>query len=113
VRSARVGPPGPSWLGLVATDDCGALAAIVGVARTLEESGASTSVYPLCSARALFGFPLCAGLSSDDLAGLIKVLRPNDVDVSWQDVARAAPALGRGWRGSWVARSSSAIAGAI
>lgn len=92
--------PGSKRLGLVATGGSGALASIVGVVRALEESGGSISVYSLCSGGALFGFPLAAGMSSREVADLVMGLQPeNFVDVSWRDMARAVPSLGRGWSG--------------
>lgn len=99
-RSEGVPGPGRGRLGLVATGGSGALAAIVGVVRALEESGGSISVYSLCSGGALFGFPLAAGLSSGEAAELVMGLQPdNYVDVSWRDMARAIASLGRGWSG--------------
>ena len=92
--------PGSGRLGLVATGGSGALASIIGVVRALEEAGGSISVYSLCSGGALFGFPLAAGLSSEEAAELVMQLRPEEyVDVSWRGMARAVPSLGRGWAG--------------
>ena len=92
--------PGSGRLGLVATGGSGALATIIGVVRALEEAGGSISVYSLCSGGALFGFPLAAGLSSQETAELIMGLEPGEyIDVSWRAMARAVPSLGRGWAG--------------
>jgi len=92
--------PGPGRLGLVATGGSGALATIIGVVRALEEAGGSISVYSLCSGGALFGFPLAAGLSSQEAAELVMGLETADyIDVSWRDMARALSSLGRGWAG--------------
>jgi NTE family protein len=92
--------PGSGRLGLVATGGSGALATIIGVVRALEESGGEISVYSLCSGGALFGFPLAAGLSSQEAAELVMGLEPGEyIDVSWRSMARAVPSLGRGWAG--------------
>ena len=97
---SRLPGPGPGRLGLVATGGSGALAAIVGVVRALEEAAGSVSVYSLCSGGALFGYPLAAGLSSTEAAELVMGLEPAEyVDVSWRGMARAVPSLGRGWSG--------------
>lgn len=85
---------------LVATGGSGALASVVGVARALEESGTTPSVVSVCSGSALFGFPLAAGLSADEVARFSCALRPRDyVDVDWPALARLAPTLGRGFGG--------------
>lgn len=91
---------GAGRLGLVATGGSGALAAILGVVRAVEEAGGSISVYSLCSGGALFGFPLAVGLSSTEAAELVMGLEPEEyVDVSWSGIARAFVSLGRGWAG--------------
>ena len=91
---------GQGRLGLVATGGSGALATIIGVVRAVEEAGGTISVYSLCSGGALFGFPLAAGLSSAEAAELVMGLEPSEyIDVSWCDMARAVPTLGRGWGG--------------
>jgi NTE family protein len=70
------------------------------VARALEDAGGSISVYSLCSGGALFGFPLAAGLSSQEAADLVMGLDPAEyIDVSWRGMARAVAVLGRGWGG--------------
>ena len=48
-------PPLPGRVGVVSTGGSGALAALVGVARALEESGTTVSVWSLCSGGAMFG----------------------------------------------------------
>lgn len=95
------GPPSlPGRVGVVSTGGSGALASLVGVARALEESGTTVSVWSLCSGGAMFGFPLAAGLGADDTAELIGSMDPRDyVDASWRDLARAATTGGRGWAG--------------
>lgn len=92
--------PGSGRLGLVATGGSGALATIIGVVRALEEAGGSISVYSLCSGGALFGFPLAAGLSSQEAAELTMGLESGEyIDVSWRGMAGALASLGRGWAG--------------
>lgn len=92
--------PLPGRVGVVSTGGSGALASLVGVARALEESGTTVSVWSLCSGGALFGFPLAAGLPADEVAELVTSMEPRDyVDVSWRDLARAAATGGRGWAG--------------
>ncbi|HZC69811.1 MAG TPA: patatin-like phospholipase family protein [Jatrophihabitans sp.] len=97
---ARLPGLGSARVGLVASGGSGALASIVGVVRAVEEAGATISVYSLCSGGALFGFPLAAGLSSQETAELVMGLEPEEyVDVSWRGMARAVGSLGRGWAG--------------
>jgi NTE family protein len=99
-RHAEGLPSLPGRVGVVSTGGSGALASLVGVARALEESGTTVSVWSLCSGGAMFGFPLAAGLGADDAAELIASMDPRDyVDVSWRDLVRAAATGGRGWAG--------------
>ncbi len=87
-------------VGVVASGGSGALASIVGVAKALEESGTKVSVYSLCSGSALFGFPLAAGMSADEVADMVAGERPGDyIDVGWREMATLLPTLGRGWKG--------------
>jgi NTE family protein len=93
-------PPLPGRVGVVSTGGSGALASLVGVARALEESGTTVSVWSLCSGGTLFGFPLAAGLSADAAAELVTSMDPRDyIDVSWSDLGRAIVTGGRGWAG--------------
>jgi NTE family protein len=72
----------------------------VGVARALEETGSRVAVYSVCSGAALFGFPLGAGMSSDEVAELTASMAPRDyLDLGWRELAGLAPTLGRGWAG--------------
>jgi NTE family protein len=97
---ARDVPPLRGRVGVVSTGGSGALASLIGVARALEESGTTVSVWSLCSGGAMFGFPLAAGLGADEAAELVASMRPRDyVDMSWRDLARAAATGGRGWAG--------------
>ena len=69
-------PPLAGRVGVVATGGSGALASLVGVAKALEDSGTEVSVYSVCSGSALFGFPLGAGMSPDEVAELTASMRP-------------------------------------
>lgn len=85
---------------LCATGGSGALASVVGVARAFEDRGMRPVVISLCSGSALFGFPLAAGLSADDVAAFTLGLRPRDyVDVDWRRLALLAPTRARGFAG--------------
>ncbi len=87
-------------VGVVASGGSGALASLVGVAKALEDSGTEVSVYSVCSGSALFGFPLGAGMSADEVAELTASVRPGDyVDVGWREIATLIPTLARGWNG--------------
>lgn len=93
-------PPLDGRVGVVSTGGSGALASLIGVARALEESGTSVSVWSLCSGGAMFGFPLAAGFSADEVARMVASMDPRDyVDVSWRDLAKAVATGGRGWAG--------------
>jgi NTE family protein len=84
----------------VATGGSGALASLVGVAKALEDSGTQVAVYSVCSGSALFGFPLGAGMSPDEVAELTASVRPGDyIDIGWRQAATVVPALARGWCG--------------
>ena len=61
-------PPLPGRVGVVATGGSGALAALIGVAKALQDSGTGVSVYSVCSGSALFGFPLGAGMTPGEAA---------------------------------------------
>jgi NTE family protein len=87
-------------VGVVATGGSGALASLVGVAKALEDSSTKVSVYSVCSGSALFGFPLGAGMSPDEVAELTVSMRPGDyIDVGWREIAALLPTLARGWCG--------------
>jgi NTE family protein len=95
-------PPAPlrGRVGVVASGGSGALASLIGVAKALEETGTVVSVYSLCSGSALFGFPLGAGMSPDEVAELTASVRPGDfMDVGWRELVRLTPTLARGWDG--------------
>lgn len=94
-------PPGlHGRVAVVTTGGSGALASLVGVAHALEETGTPVSVYSVCSGAALFGFPLGAGMSSEEVAELTLAMVPREyVDLGWRELALLAPTLGRGWAG--------------
>ena len=90
----------PGRVAVVTTGGSGALASLVGVARALEETGTQVSVYSVCSGAALFGFPLGAGMSPQEVAELTVSMVPREyVDLGWRELALLAPTLGRGWAG--------------
>jgi NTE family protein len=94
--------PGPleGRVGVVASGGSGALASLIGVAKALEESGTIVSVYSMCSGSALFGFPLGAGMSADEVAQLTGSVRSGDfLDIDWREFAALLPTVGRGWDG--------------
>lgn len=87
-------------IALAATGGSGAMASLVGAARALEEAGMRPSVYSLCSGSALFGFPLAAGISADEVAAFTLGLLPRDyVDLDWGRLLRLALTAGRGFAG--------------
>jgi NTE family protein len=87
-------------LALVATGGSGALASVVGVARALEESGVRPSVISLCSGSALFGFPLAAGKSAEEVADFVLGLQPEDyLDLDWSKLSSLVTTMGRGFAG--------------
>jgi len=93
-------PPLPGRVGVVASGGSGALASLTGVAKALEDSGTRVSVYSVCSGSALFGFPLGAGMTPDEVAEFTASIRPEDyVDIGWREIAAFVPTLGRGWCG--------------
>jgi NTE family protein len=121
VRRALVSLPGDTWpdpispfppievptgsatagrIALCATGGSGALASVVGVARAFEEQGIRPSLISLCSGSALFGFPIAAGISADEVAAFCLGLRSEDyVDVDWRRLALLLPTLARGFAG--------------
>jgi NTE family protein len=93
-------PPLTGRVGVVATGGSGAMACLVGVAKALQDSGTTVSVYSVCSGSALFGFPLGVGMPPEEVAEFTASVRPGDyVDIGWHDVARLIPTLARGWAG--------------
>ncbi len=87
-------------LALVATGGSGALASVVGAARALEEAGIRPAVISLCSGSALFGFPIAAGKSANEVAAFTLGMRPDDyVDIDWRMLASLIPRAATGFAG--------------
>ena len=85
---------------VVASGGSGALASLVGVARALEDADVRPSVYSLCSGSALFGFPLAAGMTADEVATFVLGMKPDRfVDVDWGRLASLRPSAARGFSG--------------
>lgn len=85
---------------LVATGGSGAMAAVTGAGRALEECGITPATISVCSGSAMFGFPLGAGVPADEVAGFTLSLRPEDyLDIDWPLLARLVPTSGRGFAG--------------
>lgn len=100
LRSFDAGDLPSQRVALVATGGSGALASVVGVARALEEAHVRPAVISLCSGSAIFGFPLAAGLSAEEVAEFTLELEPRDyLDLDWPLVARLLPTAGRGFAG--------------
>lgn len=94
----------PVWsdrrVAVVATGGSGALAAIVGVVRALDEAGIEPVGYGVCSGSSMFGVPLAAGLSIDDVTRALLTMEPSDyLDPDWTRLATAPLRLGQGWAG--------------
>lgn len=85
---------------IAATGGSGALASIVGVARALEEREIPPVAISVCSGAALFGFPLGAGLSADEVARFTSSLGPRDhLDLDTRGLLSLLPQAGRGFNG--------------
>lgn len=90
----------PARLGIVATGGSGALASMVGAVQACRELGVEPQVMSFASGAALFGFPLAAGKSPDEVAQFVLSLDPTAwVDVNWHGLAGVLPAQGRGFAG--------------
>jgi len=99
-RSRAPGRLAGKRVAVASSGGSGALASLVGVARALEETRTPVSCWSLCSGGALFGFPLAAGRSADEVAELVLGLTARDlVDVDWGGLARAPMRVGRGFTG--------------
>lgn len=85
---------------VIASGGSGVTGSLVGVVRVLEEAGVAPVGYGVCSGSALFGIPLAAGLSTEEVAAATLGLRPRDyVDFDWRALATMPLVLGRGWSG--------------
>lgn len=98
-RFAR-GVSQPLQLGIVASGGSGALASLVGVVEACDELGIRPSVMSFASGAALFGFPLAAGKTPNEVADFVLRLDPTAwMDPNWSGLAGALPRLGRGFAG--------------
>ena len=87
-------------VGLLATGGSGALASVTGVWRAFEEAGIRPEVVSVCSGSSLFGFPLAAGFSAEEVAEFVLTMSGDDyVDINWTDLARGVVSAGRGFAG--------------
>ncbi len=87
-------------LALMATGGSGAMASVIGAARALEEASVRPAVISLCSGSAMFGFPIAAGRSAEQVARFALDLQPSDyIDIGWRRLAAAVPTAGRGFAG--------------
>lgn len=102
-------PPARPWeatalrglrVAVVCSGGSGATASAVGVARALEEAGVRPVAYGVCSGSALFGIPLAAGMTAEEVARALLTLRPGDyLDPDWRGLLTAPTRLLRGWSG--------------
>ncbi|HET9731226.1 MAG TPA: patatin-like phospholipase family protein [Acidimicrobiales bacterium] len=89
-----------SRVAIAATGGSGALASVVGVARSFEDHGLRPSAISLCSGSSLFGFPIAAGMPASEVADFVLSLRPEDyVDTDWRRLGLLLPTAGRGFAG--------------
>ncbi len=87
-------------IAIAATGGSGALASVVGVARAFEERGVTPAAISVCSGSALFGFPLGAGLTADEVAAFVAGLRPRDyIDLDTAGLATLPLRAARGFTG--------------
>ena len=85
---------------LMATGGSGAMASVIGAARALEEASVRPAVISLCSGSAMFGFPIAAGRSAEEVARFVLGLQPSDyIDIGWRRLAAVVPTAGRGFAG--------------
>ncbi len=99
-RSAPVEALRSRRVALLTTGGSGALASLVGAARAFEEADLRPAAISMCSGAALFGFPIAAGRSADEVAAATLGLSASDlVDVDWQALLRLIPSRGRGFTG--------------
>ncbi len=87
-------------LGIVASGGSGALASLVGVLKACEELGIQPATMSFASGAALFGYPVAAGKSADEVARFVLALDPTAwIDPNWRGLAGFLPAQGRGFAG--------------
>jgi len=87
-------------LGIVASGGSGALASLVGVLKACEELGVRPRAMSFASGAALFGYPVAAGKSPDEVARFVLEAEPTAwVDANWRGLAGILPSQGRGFAG--------------
>jgi NTE family protein len=85
---------------LLTTGGSGALSSLVGAARAFEEAGIRPAMISVCSGAALFGFPLAAGRSAEEVAhATLGLTGPDLVDVDWRALLELLPNQARGFSG--------------
>jgi NTE family protein len=99
-RRARRAAFPATRLGIVASGGSGALASLLGVLRACEELGIQPKTMSFASGAALFGFPVAAGKSPDEVARFVLETDPTAwVDANWRGLAGILPSQGRGFAG--------------
>ena len=99
-RRRRITALADKRVAVIATGGSGALASMVGVVRVLEEAGVQPTAYGVCSGSALFGVPLAAGLSAEEVARCTQSMTARDyLDPDWVGLLAAPWKLLRGWAG--------------
>ena len=87
-------------IAIIASGGSGVTGSVLGLARVLEEAGAEPVAYGVCSTSAMFGIPLAAGLSAQEVADATLALRPAQyIDFDFRALAELPVRLGRGWAG--------------
>jgi NTE family protein len=87
-------------VGLLATGGSGTLASVVGAARAFEEAGITPAVISVCSGSSLFGFPIAAGRSAEEVAEFTLGLSTEElIDVDWKALVTLLPRVARGFVG--------------
>jgi NTE family protein len=87
-------------LGIIASGGSGALASLVGVLEACDELGIEPQVMSIASGAALFGYPIAAGKSPDEVADFVLGLDPTAwIDLNWRGLAGILPTRGRGFAG--------------
>ncbi len=85
---------------LVATGGSGALASVVGGGAGLRGGRRPSRRHLAVLWVAMFGFPVAAGFSAEEVAAFVLGLRPDDyLDVGWRELLSVAPTAGRGFAG--------------
>jgi NTE family protein len=99
-RKTELPPLRSRRVALLTTGGSGALACLVGAARAFEEADIRPTAISVCSGAALFGFPIAAGRSADEVAEITLGLTASDlVDVDWRALLTLLPRQGQGFNG--------------